>query len=414
MTSERGAPGRARRRLATALMLIALAAELGAVALVVLLAGRVDAMPLAVFMLVTVLVIGYAIVGWLIASRRPDNSIGWIFLAIALSMAGLAFAGAYSLYGLRVAPGSLPFADVLSWVAVWAWAPGFTLLVTLSVLLFPDGSPPSPRWRPVVWASFAVMGLLMVPIAISAWPHRGPDLLGPDLLGGSSYSGGDLDVAYNLQALGSALIPFLALASIAGMVVRYRRGGPTERQQLRWFTYAAVPEITFLVFVGFAASNSYVVPPLVVFVAIFTIGPLLPAAAAIAILRYHLYDLDRLVSRTIAYAVVTGMLVLTYAGLILMLEGPLSGITGGDTLPVALSTLAVAALFAPVRRQVQRAVDHRFDRARYDAERITTAFADRLRNEVDLATVTADFDGTVDGAISPSSIRIWLRAEAPR
>ena len=404
MTTQHRATAWAGRHLATALMLIALAAELGAVALVVLMAGRADAIPLAVFMLVTVLVVGYAIVGWLIASRRPDNSIGWIFLTIALSMAGLAFAGAYSLYGLRVAPGSLPFADVLSWGGVWAWAPGFTLLVTLSVLLFPDGRPPSPRWRPVVWASFAVMGLLMVPIAILAWPHRGLDLLE-----GSSYSGGDLDVAYNLQALGSALIPFLALASIAGMVVRYRHGGQTERQQLRWFTYAAVPEITFLVFVGLAASGSYTIPPLVAFVATLVIGPLLPAAAAVAILRYHLYDLDRLVSRTIAYAVVTGMLVLTYGGLILVLEGPLSDMTGGDTLPVALSTLAVAALFTPARRRVQRTVDHRFDRARYDAERITTAFAERLRDQVDLATVTADFDGTVLRAISPSSVGVWLR-----
>jgi hypothetical protein len=198
------------------------------------------------------------------------------------------------------------------------------------------------------------------------------------------------------------------------MVVRFRRASPTERHQLRWFTYAAVPEMAFLVFLGFAASGSVTVPQLVRLVAPFVIAPLLPAAAAIAVLRYHLYDLDRLVSRTIAYAVVTGLLVVTYAALILLLEGPLSGVTGSDTLPVALSTLAVAALFAPVRRRVQRAVDHRFDRARYDAELITTAFAERLRDEVDLATVTADFDGTVLRAISPSSIRVWLRAGGPR
>ena len=137
---------------------------------------------------------------------------------------------------------------------------GFTLLVTLSVLLFPNGKPPSPRWRPVIWASFLVMGLLSVPVAIATWTGRGSD------------------IAESLQYLGSILILFVALASFAGMVVRYRRGGPTERQQLKWYTYAAVPEMAFLVFAGFAASGSVTVPPLVLLVAPFVIAPLLPAA----------------------------------------------------------------------------------------------------------------------------------------
>ena len=390
MTTEHGTPGRARHHLATALMLIALAVELAAIALVVLMAGRADAMPLAVFMLVTVLVVGYAIVGWLIASRRPDNSIGWIFLAIALSMAVLVFAGGYSLYGLRVAPGSLPFADVLAWVGVWVWAPGFTLLVTLSILLFPNGQPPSPRWRPVIWAAFIAMGLLLVP-AIATLIGRG------------------IEVADSVQILGTILILFVALASFAGMVVRYRRGGPTERQQLRWYTYAAVPEMAFMVFAGFAASGSVTVPPLLMLVAAFVIAPLLPAAAAVAILRYRLYDLDRLVSRTITYAVVTGGLILVYLAISLALTAVFESFTSGNSVVVAASTLVVAALFTPVRRRVQRVVDRRFDRARYDAERTTAAFSERLRDEVDIRTVTRELDTTVRRAMAPGGVGIWLR-----
>ena len=139
----------------------------------------------------------------------------------------------------------------------------------------------------------------------------------------------------------------------------------------------------------------------------------IPVSIGIAMLRYRLYELDRLVSRTIAYAVVTGLLVATYAGLILLLEGPLGSAAGGETIPVALSTLAVAALFAPVRRWVQRVVDRRFDRARYDAERTALAFSERLRDEVDLSTVTTDLHSTVRLAMAPTAMHVWLR-EAER
>jgi len=390
MTIERGAHASARRHLATVLMLIAFAAELGAIAVDLPMAGSSEGVPLNVFLFLIVIVASYAIVGWLIASRRPDNSIGWIYLAIALSFAGLLFANTYAVYGLVVSPGSLPFADVLSWVGVWAWAPGFTLLVTLSILLFPNGQPPSPRWRPVIWAAFIAMGLLLVP-AIATLIGRG------------------IEVADSVQILGTILILFVALASFAGMVVRYRRGGPTERQQLRWYTYAAVPEMAFMVFAGFAASGSVTVPPLLMLVAAFVIAPLLPAAAAVAILRYRLYDLDRLVSRTITYAVVTGGLILVYLAISLALTAVFESFTSGNSVVVAASTLVVAALFTPVRRRVQHVVDRRFDRARVDGERTSAAFSARLRDEVDIATVTADLDGTVRSALRPASLGLWLR-----
>ncbi len=393
MTIERGSHGSARRHLASVLLLIALAAVFGAVAMNLLMAGGSDRALLGVLPFAIVLVCAYAIVGWLIASRRPDNSIGWIFLAIALSFASLLFADTYARYGSVVASGSLPFADVLSWVGGWAWAPGFTLLVTLSVLLFPNGKPPTPRWRPVIWASFIVMGLLAVPVAIATWTGRG------------------METAESLQALGSTLTVFVALPSFAGMVVRYRRGGPTERQQLKWYTYAAVPEMAFIVFAGFAASGSFTVPPLVLLVAPFVIAPLLPAAAAIAILRYRLYDLDRLVSRTIAYAVVTGGLVLVYLAINLGLTTAFSSLASGNSVVVAASTLAVAALFTPLRRRVQRVVDRRFDRARVDGEQTAAAFSERLRDEIDIASVSANLSATIRVALSPSTIDLWLRED---
>jgi hypothetical protein len=338
----------------------------------------------------------YGFVGWVIASRRPENAIGWVFLVVGMSQAIDPFASAYSSYGLAIAPGSLPFADVMAWVALWVWAPGFTFLVTLAVLLFPDGQPPSPRWRPLVWASFAVMGLLAIPMAIATWPLRGPALLGPT----DSLTGTAVEIARGLQFVGIIAIPFVAGASIAGMVARFRRAGEIEREQLKWFTFAAIPEVGFIV-----ASAFLTMPP---FTAIL-IAPLLPAAATIAILRYHLFEIDRIVSRTIAYGLVTGLLVVAYAASILLIQGPLEEVTGADTIAVALSTLVVAALFQPLRVRVQRIVDGRFDRARYDAERTTTEFSERLRDQVDLPTVAEELDRTVRHAISPASVGLWLR-----
>jgi hypothetical protein len=403
MTGRRPDARRFRRHLPAVALTIALAADIAAVVTIAATIRAGGEAPFDVFS-VGGLVVGatYGIVGWIIASRRPDNAIGWVFLAIGLSQAIDVFAGVYSNYGLAVAPGSMPFAAELSWVVLWAWAPGFILLVTLSVLLFPDGRPPSPRWRPVLWASFAVMALLSIPFAILAWPYRGDALL----LTGVPPADGAVGVAFGVQFIGVLASPFVAFASIAGMVVRFRRSGPTERQQLKWFTFAAVPEIAFIVSSGFVTY-----PPLLGAVGVILIAPLLPIAAAIAILRYRLYEIDRIVSRTIAYAVVTGLLIVAYGGLILLLQGPLDQVIGGDTVSVALSTLAVFAVSQPVLRRVRRTVDRRFNRARYDADRTASAFADRLRDEMDLANLSRDLDTTIRDAIAPSSVGLWLRGD---
>ena len=302
---------RVLRHLSTVLLAIVLSADVVAVVLVGATIRAVDGQALdPTIVAILILTASYAVVGWIIASRRPDNRIGWVFLVIGLSLSIEVSATAYAKFGLQVSPGSLPFADLMSWVAVWAWAPGFTFLLTLSVLLFPDGRPPTVRWRPVVWASFLMLTLLLVPMAVASWPYRGLEAL--NLLPSTSQG---IAVATALQILGVLISPFVAIASIAGMVVRFRRADRIERQQLKWFGFAAVAVIVFVLVV------SAVTPPaIIVFAASILIAPLLPAAAAIAILRYRLYDLDRIVSRTIAYATVTGLLVVVFAGGILVFQ----------------------------------------------------------------------------------------------
>ena len=340
---------------------------------------------------------GYAVVGWLIASRRSDNPLGWVYLGIGLSQVGEAFVGLAATYGLLLVPGSIPGADLLSWIGIWAWDPGVTLLVSFSLLLFPDGRVLSPRWRRVAWLAVVTGVLLGVPVAIAGWPLRGPALL--------SQTGDIPGVLGLLSFLGFLLIVVVALASVASIVIRFRRSAGLERQQLKWFTYAAIPVIAFLIVSG--ANVAF--PGVVWLFAAVLLTPLLPAAIGIAILRYRLYDIDSVISRTVAYAVVTLILGTVYLAALLTLESALEPFTNGATIPVAGSTLAVYALFQPVMRRVRLAVDRRFDRARYDAEQTAASFSGRLRDEVDLDAVIADLTRTTDVSLAPSSAAVWIR-----
>lgn len=346
----------------------------------------------------------YPIIGWLVASRRPDHPIGWILLVVGLSQGLNAYVGAYATYGLIAVPGSLPLADVASWVSTLAWSPGFLGLILL-VLVFPDGRLPTPRWRPVVWL-LAVGMLALAPLSIADWPYRGSGLLegaGPDLSLDPFLSAAD-----TLQNAGFVLVMVAAVAALASVLVRYRRSRGTERQQVRWFAWAAAGEVGALILISILQLPT----PAAALVSILAL-PLVPIAVGVAILRYRLYEIDRIISRTIGYGLVTGVLVAAYAALTLLLSGPFGAITGGGPLAVALSTLAVAALFQPLRRRIQRVVDRRFDRARYDGERTSAAFGGRLRDEVDLSTVTADLDATVRRVLAPDDVTVWLRGSRP-
>ena len=355
-----------------------------------------------IVLIIAEVMVSFVLVGSVLVVRLPENPIGWLLWA---SGAGLGWAAAGVAYGngsVDACGGCFPATVPIALLANATFAPVLGTVGIFIPLLFPDGRLPSPAWRPLAWFAVASIAMFTAMIAFTpgdisdAIPIENP--IGFDGFGGLSGLVGLVTVAMVLLSM------VLALVSV---IWRFRHAGSVQRQQLRWFGYASLLMVAAVAIgIGLNWDSGWVV--------MFTGLGLMPLATGVAILRYRLYDLDRLVSRTIAYAAVTALLVLTYASLILLLEGPMGTFTNGDTLTVALSTLAVAALFTPVRRRVQRVVDRRFDRARYDAERTTAAFSDRLRDEVDLATVTADLDGTVRRAMAPASMGVWLRSGSAR
>ena len=348
-----------------------------------------------------------AVPGFVLARRRPDNPLGWIMLCVAFFLALSEDASYYSVadYGLR--HGDLPLGGV-ALLAQPGWAPAIVLLGML-VLLFPDGRPPSPRWRWLAWA-FLTVGVLWtagtVVITVGALlDHRtqvdsSGNLL---LLSGSDPAAGWWNV---LQAVFFPLLAACLLASLAGQALSYRRASGVRRQQLKWLLAGSAGA---LVGGGLTAAGAALGLPWATGFGAEGFITLLPVSIVVAVLRYRLFDIDRVISRTLAYAIVTGVLVGVYAGLVL-LATQVFGFH--SSVAVAVSTLAAAALFAPVRRRVQRAVDRRFNRARYDAERTVAAFAERLKDAVDLDSVRDDLAGTVHRALEPEHLSVWVSYRA--
>ncbi len=346
-------------------------------------------------------------VGAIVAIRRPDNIDGWLFCAMGFLFALAALINEYVIAGVLVVPGGLPLTTPLGWLLAWLWVPPLAIAVIFLPLYFPDGRLPSPSWRRVVVFSVVAVVLFAAAISVQPGPIQQATFLDNPL-------GLDTDMAtYGSLVLGPAAVLFgtAIVLAIASLVVRFRRATDEARQQVKWFALAVlIAGATFALslLVTLITLSATTVKALEILVIVALMG--IPTAAGMAILRYRLYDIDRIVSRTIAYAVISAFLVGAYAVVILVLQGPLGRVFGGgDTISVALSTLAVAALFQPVRRWVQRVVDRRFDRARFDAERTAVAFAERLRNEVDIDAVTGDLDRTVQAAMRPSVIGLWLR-----
>jgi len=329
--------------------------------------------------------VAFAVVGALVAART-GNRLGWLFLAAAAISAVTVAAKAYA---ARPATARLPGAAWVGWT--FTVLLGITgVLFFLTLLLFPDGRPPSRRWWFVVWAA-AVGGVAeMVTSAVSDvnFFSNFPKLTDPVTVVAP------LNEAYNLE---TSVQVFVLLAGAVSLVVRFRRSGPVERQQLKWFMYAAAVSAPVI----FVVSN-LVANPLPAFEIFF---PLIPVAVGVAILRYRLYDIDRIISRTLAYAIVTALLAGVYAGPVLLSTQVLGLHT---PVAVAVATLAAAALFNPLRRRVQRMVDRRFNRARYDAEVTVAAFAARLKDSVDLDAVRDDLAGVVTRALEPAHVSVWI------
>ena len=328
---------------------------------------------------------------------------GWILSAIGLLVMLGALAGEYVLFALEQGSIDTPALTPAAWLAEWYWFPTLALVLFFTPFLFPDGRPVSRRWRPVLWLGIAVTGLITVMAALSENLGE-PDFSLPNPIGIAGMPDVEASTIGNVLFI---LLGALILAAATSVVVRFRRSRGDERQQLKWFTFAAL--VTALIPVTEDLLQSLADLTVESDVPFAVAISLLPIAIGVAIFRYRLYEIDRLISRTVSYAVIAAALVAVYAGSILAL-GSLVG--RGNPLAVAGATLAAAALFNPLRRRVQSFIDRRFNRSRYDAARVVDGFASRLRAEVDLRGLTSDLSGVVGQTLQPTTMSVWLRDDA--
>jgi hypothetical protein len=347
--------------------------------------------------------------GALVAAQRPGNPIGWLLLVTGLCFINLGAAGAWGAYGIFADPG-WPGARFAAWLS----DVGFTmpvLLILVVLVLFPDGRLPSPPWRVVPWLLVVLLGISVITSGFAPGP----------LVNWQTDAGIDLPNPYGIRALPRGLIdllngialavtPLLILVCAAPLVLRFRRARGSEREQLKWLGFGTVVAVTGLIG-GFLFSEQLgqqlglvLILPLVA----------IPVSIAVAILRHKLWDIDRILNRTLVYGLVTVMLAAVYAIGVLVVGQAVSPDGEAPGLVVAATTLAVAAVFQPLRRTIQRVVDRRFNRRRYDAARTIDEFAGRLRQQVDLSSVTRDLVGVADATVQPVSVSLWLRPGGPR
>ena len=345
----------------------------------------------------------FSVVGALIASHRPENPIGWIFLTVGFFYGLLNAGDQYAVYALLRNPGSLPLGAEASWLGQWIWAPGLGLILVFLPLLFPDGHPPSHRWRPVAWLGGLSIGLAVVSSAILLWPERGPALVTGDESQPHLWEVLVVFVALPLMLLAGA-------GAVISLIVRFRWARGDERQQIKWFASAAA--LTLVWILVFGQSTLRGLPGVIVDLSALLVIPSIPIATGVAILKYRLYDIDLIINRALVYGPLTATLILGYVGGVIGLQSSFRALTGQEsTLAIVASTLAMAALFNPLRRRVQALVDRRFYRSKYDARKTLEAFSARLRDETQLDTLSEDLVGVVTRTVQPAHASLWLRPE---
>lgn len=356
-----------------------------------------------------------ATVGAFIASRRPGNAIGWLFCALGLVGAIEHLSREYTYFAVLAHPGQLPAGEFSAWVYQQIGIFDFMSLVFL-LLLFPEGRVLSKTWRPALGLAIAAFVLAFVGSSLRPGPMSEFSILDNPYAAGGRVGA----VMAGAEGIGLSAASASLLIAAVSLVLRFRRSRGVEREQLKWLVYSAT--LVGLSFVGFIVVEASrkgaglfagpIAPASRVFTTLVFLGfALAPVSAGIAILRYHLYDIDRIISRTLSYAIVTAFLGGAFALVVLV---PTSIAGAGGQVPdwlVAIATLVVAALFRPVRRRVQNVVDHRFNRARYDIARTIETFAVRLRDEVDMPTLKADLEALVRQTMAPAHVSLWLREE---
>jgi hypothetical protein len=375
-----------------------------------LLAGRPGAFSLVILLAAYM---PYAGVGSILVTRRPRNLIGWVLLGIGWTFA-VSFlpidATAHQLQTLTASP----LQEAIAWLTRWSVSFTFALFALLA-FSFPTGRLPAGRWRRLATLVLALIwGLVIISAfwpVLTVEPRSGPGIVEiPNPIG--LLPAKILGIGLPSQMAGTALLPLIMVASIVAIAGRYAGARGLERLQLRWLA-AAFGLIALAIPVGFVIWGVFDPSAEIAWVPAAVAFLLPPIAIGIAVTRHRLYEIDRLISRGLSWAVLSGLLLLVYAGAVLLLQTALGGVIQGQTVAVAGSTLLAAALFQPLRRRVQAAVDHRFNRARYDAERTATDFAARLRDEIDLASVSGDIVGVVDSALRPTTIGVWIRRSRP-
>ncbi|HEX6709531.1 MAG TPA: hypothetical protein VF068_04305 [Rubrobacter sp.] len=358
----------------------------------------------------------FPLVGALIASRRPENPIGWICLAAGLLWMLAIFTGAYGVYGLLVSPDSVPFPAAIGSLTEWLWVPSEGLLGTYLILLFPDGKLPSMRWRPLAWLSGAVIVLTSAGVALE--PGSFADL------GGVRNPFGLEEQPWIAQVLGSFLwlLPMCILASATSLFLRFRRSGRVERQQIKWIAFAAA-----FVALGFLAllvgenlfSPGGTDPSRPLWEKLFEDAVTLsyagvPIAMGFAVLRYRLYDIDVVINRALVYGALSATLVVLYFGGVATTQAVFRTLTGQQQQPqlaIVISTLIIAALFNPLRRRIQSFIDRRFYRRKYDARKTLEAFSATLRDETDLQALNGELTRVVRETMQPAHVSLWLRPD---
>jgi hypothetical protein len=372
--------------------------------------------------------LAFPTVGALVASRRPENPIGWIFCGTGLLYGVQAFASGYADYALLERTGSLPGGEFMGWISRWIGIPVLPLAGALLVLLFPNGKLLSRKWQPVVWVAACGSAMLALSAALAPGPLSfQPTFDNPLGLGGAIGKLGPSESSplfdqpslakpadTNINAggvveiivrVGFFFVLVSWLFSVAAMIMRMDQAKGAERQQLKWFVYTVA-----LLVVGFLAALLGFGQHSVAWNMGIAAFNFLPIAAGIAILRYRLYDIDVVINRTLVYGVLTAALALVYVGSIVLLQGLFRALTGETSqLAVVASTLAIAALFVPLRQRVQAFIDRRFYRRKYDVAKTLQAFNTRLRDDVDLDNVADDLVEVVKETMQPAHVTLWLR-----